>query len=163
MALLLLTLALSLSVVLMMRSASEPEPMFCGVVSPEVPEVIRQRWASLDSARLEPWRERLGRELDLKNGMNHFKANCAACHKPDRDMTGPALQGLLSRAPQPALEWYLAFMQREDSLVKAGEPYTLALRERWGNVPWLHPNTLTREDLLDVLVFVETYEPRVWP
>ncbi len=92
-----------------------------------------------------------------------FKTNCGACHKPDRDMTGPALQGLLSRAPQPALGWYLAFMQRQDSLIKAGEPYTLVLRERWGDPPWLHPNTLTREDLLDALVFVELYERRPVP
>ena len=162
-ALLLLALGLSLSIWLVVRSASEPEPMFCGVVDPEVPDVIRQRWAALDSARLEPWRERLGREPDLKNGRDVFRGNCAACHKPDGDMTGPALQGLLSRAPQPALEWYLAFMENEDSLIKASDPYTLDLRERWGHYPWRHPHALSREDLLDVLVGVELYEARPVP
>jgi mono/diheme cytochrome c family protein len=159
-ALLLLTLAISLSLWLVIRSASEPEPMFCGVVDPEEPDVLRQRWAVSDAARLAPWRERLGREPDLKNGSNVFKTSCAACHKPDKDMTGPALQGLLSRAPQPALEWYLAFMQHEDSLIKAGDTYTLALREQWGHSSSLHPNELTRKELLDALVFVELYESR---
>lgn len=162
-ALLLLALAISLSLWLVIRSASEPESRWCGVADPEVPEVIQQRWAALDSARLVPWLERLGREPDLKKGSNLFKGNCAACHKPDRDMTGPALQGLLSRAPQPAIEWYLAFMQNEDSLIKAGDPYTLGLRERWGNYPWRHPNALSRDDLLDVLVYVEMYEARPVP
>ena len=156
-------MAISLSVLLVVRRASEPEPMFCGVVSPDVPEVIQQRWAALDSARLAPWRERLGREPDLKNGINLFKGNCAACHKPDRDMSGPALQGILSRAPQPALVWYLAFMQNEDSLITAGDPYTLGLRERWGNNPWRHPNALHRDELWDVLVYVEMYESKPMP
>ena len=162
-ALLLLTTAICLTLWLGIRSASQPEPMFCGVVSPEVPEIIQQRWAALDSARLAPWRERLGREPDLKNGSNLFKGNCAACHKPDRDITGPALQGLLTRAPQPALEWYLAFMLNEYSLVKSEDPYTMALRQRWGNNPWLHPNVLSRDELLDVLVYVELYEARPVP
>lgn len=162
-ALLLLTMAICLSLWLVIRSVFMPEPLYCGVMSPEVPEVIQQRWAALDSARLSPWRERLGREPDLKNGMNLFKGNCAACHKPDRDMTGPALQGLLARAPEPALEWYLAFMQNEDSLIIAGDPYTMGLRERWGNSQWRHPNTLSRNELLDVLVYVELYEARAVP
>ena len=162
-ALLLLVVAISLSVWLVVRSASEPEQMFCCVVTPEVPDVIQQRWAAQDSARLAPWRERLGREPDLTNGSSVFKANCAACHKPDKDMTGPALQGVLSRAPRPALDWYLAFMQHEDSLIKTGEPYTLALHKRWGNSASLHPYRLSRKDLLDVLVFVELYEARQRP
>ena len=97
-----------------------------------MPEKVKARWAVLDSARLAPWRERLGTEPDRELGKNLFKGNCAACHKPDRDMSGPALQGILDRAPQPALDWYITFMTNSDPLIKAGEPYTLALRERWG-------------------------------
>lgn len=159
-ALLVLVVAIFLSVWLTVCSASEPEQIYCGVVSPDVPDAVRERWTAQDSARQASWRERLGRAPDLKNGSHVFKGNCAACHKPDKDMTGPALRGLLTRAPQPALDWYLAFMQNEDSLIKAGEPYTLALRERWGNSSWLHPLAPSREDLLDVLVFVELYEAR---
>ncbi len=140
-------------------SGSEPEPMFCGVGSePDVSEEVRKRWAASDSARLAPWRERLAIEPDLENGKNVFRANCAACHKPDKDVSGPALQGILDRAPEPALNWYIAFMSNEYSLVKAGDPYTLALRERWRNIPWFHPNELSTKDLLDVLVWVELYK-----
>jgi len=51
-----------------------------------------------------------------------------------------------------------AFMTSSDPLIQADEPYTFALRERWGNSPWLHPNDLSRKELLDVLVYVELYE-----
>jgi len=139
--------------------ASEPEPMYCGVGSgPEVPEKVKARWAVLDPARLAPWRERLGTKPDRDLGKNLFKGNCAACHKPDRDMSGPALQGILDRAPQPALDWYIAFMTNSEMLINAGEPYTLAVRERWGNSLWLHPNDLIRKERLDVLVYVELVE-----
>ena len=30
-------------------------------------------------------------------GEKVFKGNCAACHKPDKDMTGPALKGAKAR------------------------------------------------------------------
>lgn len=32
-----------------------------------------------------------------------FKANCANCHKPDADFTGPALKGV--REKEPSKEW----------------------------------------------------------
>ena len=159
-----MSVAAAIAAGLVWHSASRSSQIFCGVGDgPVVPEVVRERWNAQDSMWLAQWRERLGRDPDVKNGAKVFKGKCGACHRPDQDMTGPALQGLLSRAPQPALEWYLAFMQRQDSLIKAGEPYTLALRERWGAPPWLHPNMLTREDLLDALVFVELYERRPVP
>lgn len=154
--------ACSILVWVFWNQASEPEPMYCGVgSSPDVPEKVKARWAALDSARLAPWRQRLGTEPDRKLGENLFKSNCAACHRPDRDVSGPALQGILDRAPQPALDWFIAFMTNADSLITTREPYTLALRESWGNNPWLHPNDLSRKELLDVLVYVELYEPGV--
>ena len=32
-----------------------------------------------------------------------FKANCANCHKPDADYTGPALKGWKDRIPSPEI------------------------------------------------------------
>jgi mono/diheme cytochrome c family protein len=135
---------------------------YCGVVDNELPELVMERHARADSIRLQPIINRLGHKADLRNGRNTFKSHCAACHKPDKDLSGPALKGLLDRAPKPALQWYLAFIGKEDSLVRIGEPYTIALRDRWDNSPWLHPNRdLTREDLLDLLAWVEMYEARM--
>src|SRR5258705_4712142 len=33
------------------------------------------------------------------DGAALFKANCASCHKPDKDFTGPALKGWKDRVP----------------------------------------------------------------
>ena len=36
-------------------------------------------------------------EPDLALGEKLFKQNCASCHFPDKDMTGPALKGARQR------------------------------------------------------------------
>lgn len=65
-----------------------------------------------------------------------FKNNCSACHFYDKDMNGPALKGVLMRAPYP--EWFSDFIRNEDSLITIKEPYTLLLRKRWSHTPWTH-------------------------
>ena len=41
----------------------------------------------------------LTNNLSLQDGEALFKANCASCHKPDKDFTGPALKGWKDRIP----------------------------------------------------------------
>jgi cytochrome c553 len=42
-----------------------------------------------------------------QDGQALFKANCASCHKPDKDFTGPMLKGAREREPNPdwAYQW----------------------------------------------------------
>ena len=51
-------------------------------------------------------------------------AKCATCHRFDKNTTGPALQGMMKRAP--SREWLMAYLQNEDSLIRSGD--TVALR-----------------------------------
>jgi len=60
----------------------------------------------------------------MKNAPIYLKKNCAACHLLDKPTTGPALQGMMKRAP--SREWLKAYLQNEDSLIRSGD--TLALR-----------------------------------
>lgn len=53
-----------------------------------------------------------------------FKANCAACHKPDKDFTGPALQGWKDRVP--AGDWIYKWIANSADL-RESEPYAKAL------------------------------------
>lgn len=138
---------------------SEKQPMpICGVADPPMEE--RERMLRADSMRAIILRDRFGVLPDLRNGEKVFKGNCASCHKPDMDMTGPALKGLLDRTEPPALERYLTFLLHEDSLVTAGDPYTIKLRQHWGNSQWMHPlGGLERKDLIDVLAYCESWGP----
>lgn len=124
----------------------------CGVVAPP------RCGNTLDMSRLPGLEARLGTKADPLRGEKLFKGHCASCHRPDADMTGPAPRGVLDRAPQPALEWVHAFVRKEDSLITAKDPYALALQERWkGASAWQHRSDFTRQDVCDVLAFVELY------
>jgi len=38
-------------------------------------------------------------QANAQDGKALFQANCASCHNPIKDATGPALQGITGRAP----------------------------------------------------------------
>ena len=65
------------------------------------------------------------------DGQALFKANCASCHKPDKDFTGPALQGWKSRVPN--VEWVYKWVANSADL-RETEPYAKALFAKWNKV-----------------------------
>jgi len=58
-----------------------------------------------------------------------FTANCAACHHPVKDATGPALQGSLLRCPDSA--WLKAFVKNSQQMIKRGDKYSADLFTKW--------------------------------
>ncbi|MES2848298.1 MAG: cytochrome c, partial [Bacteroidota bacterium] len=69
---------------------------------------------------------------ELAKGKALFKANCASCHKPDVDMTGPALKGVRSRTPTP--DWaYKWLMNNNVNTMLGTDPYAKRLLAKWGS------------------------------
>ncbi|MFT5819764.1 MAG: hypothetical protein ACI8ZM_000989 [Crocinitomix sp.] len=92
-----------------------------------------------------------------KNGEILFNQNCASCHFPDKDMTGPALNGARERGEENAYKmWIYDFIQNEDSLVQIEDAYTLKLREKWGwtNGEWSHRENLTKAEIDDLFNYI---------
>jgi len=54
-----------------------------------------------------------------------FKVNCAACHKPIGDMTGPGLQG--AKARWEGKGDIYAWVKNSQAYLKTGNPYAKAL------------------------------------
>ena len=59
-----------------------------------------------------------------QNGEALFKANCASCHKPDKDFTGPMLKGAREREPNP--EWAYKWVNNVNTMVET-DPYAKKL------------------------------------
>ena len=57
-----------------------------------------------------------------------FKAQCANCHKPDVDYTGPALQGWKER--QPSKDWIYKWVANPSAMI-ASDDYAKALFAKW--------------------------------
>lgn len=66
----------------------------------------------------------------LLQGEAMFKANCAACHKPKGDFTGPALAGCRSRGDGP--DWAYRFTNNTNKMIEK-DPYARYLLKRYGS------------------------------
>lgn len=139
--------------------ASKPPPFYCGTAPVEVDSNVLERRERRESLRRSAMEARFGAGVDPERGMKIFKMECAACHKLDRDMTGPALNGALDRAPQPGIVWLRSFLTAQDSLIRVKEPYATALQATWGNYPWRHERAqLSTAQFKDLMAWVEVHQ-----
>lgn len=132
--------------------STEPQALaWCGVVDAPTSEHV-------DPLRVSELEALYGHPVQLGRAKKLFKGHCAACHKVDRDMSGPALSGLFGRVPKPELEWLYLFMRADDSLFRAGHPYMIELHQRSGGGIWDHRlSGLTEEELRQVFAYTESF------
>ena len=94
-----------------------------------------------------------------QNGEALFKANCASCHKPDKDFTGPALKGWKDRVP--AGDWVYKWIGNSADL-RESEPYAKALFAKWNKTQMTAFGAqLKKEDIDAILKYVDDWAPPV--
>ena len=73
-----------------------------------------------------PLSKSLSQEADLVAGKSLFNTNCAACHKLDKKMTGPALRHVEERLLNDEgldREWLSAWIRNSAKVIKSGDAY----------------------------------------
>ncbi|CAN5290117.1 c-type cytochrome [soil metagenome] len=90
-----------------------------------------------------------------QNGEQLFKANCAACHKPDKDYTGPALKG--AREREPSADWAYKWVGHVDEMV-VNDPYAKGLFEKYKSKMTSFPD-LKKEEIKAILDYADAYKP----
>lgn len=94
-----------------------------------------------------------------QDGEKLFKQNCASCHKPDKDMTGPALKGARQRwIDNSSEEKMYDWVRNSQAVVASGDAYANSLFTKW-NKSVMTAQNLTNEQIDAVLEYVETYTP----
>ena len=91
-------------------------------------------------------------------GAKLFKGNCASCHKPDKDMTGPALKGAVARweGKGDIHEW----VKNSSAYIKTGNSYAKELFDAWkGSV--MTAQALSNEEIDAILYYADNYTPPV--
>jgi len=68
--------------------------------------------------------------LQIELGKALFKANCASCHSPVNDMTGPALAGCRDRGTGP--DWAYRFTNNSNLMIET-DPYAKYLFKKYGS------------------------------
>ena len=98
-------------------------------------------------------------QTDIAAGKALFANNCASCHNPIKDATGPALQGVTQRVPDKAK--LHAWIRNNNAVRAAGDPYFTALYEKWQKTPMNQFTSLSDADIDNILAYVETYKAPV--
>lgn len=93
-----------------------------------------------------------------QNGEALFKANCANCHKPLEDFTGPALKGARDR--EPSKDWVYAWV-KNSAIVREKDAYGKALFEKWNKTQMNSFPTLKNEEIDAILDYADKFVPVV--
>lgn len=85
-----------------------------------------------------------------------FKANCASCHKPDADFTGPALKGV--RDKEPSKEWIYKWVASPAAMI-ATDAYAKQLFEKWKPTVMTAFPQLKKEEIDAIMDYADAYTP----
>ncbi|MBP8822746.1 MAG: c-type cytochrome [Flavobacteriales bacterium] len=90
------------------------------------------------------------------NGEKIFKANCGSCHKPDKDMTGPAVKGAKERwdGKGDVHEW----IKDSQGYIKSGNAHAKQIFEEHNKIV-MPPQALTNEEIDAVLYYADNFAP----
>lgn len=94
---------------------------------------------------------------NAQDGEKLFQQNCASCHKPDKDMTGPALKGSRQRwIDNSSEDNFYSWVRNSGEVIASGDAYANELFNKW-NKSTMTPQNLTNEQIDAVFEYIESY------
>lgn len=90
------------------------------------------------------------------DGKALFQANCASCHNPIKDATGPALKGVSGRVPNK--EWLYKWVKNSASLISSGDKYANEIYTKWNKTAMTAFPALSNEEIDAIIKYAEDYE-----
>jgi mono/diheme cytochrome c family protein len=87
---------------------------------------------------------------DAAAGKSLFNSNCAACHKLDKDMTGPALRGITERLDK---DWLSSWIRNSSKMIKAGDSYAVEVFEKYNKTPMTAFPQFSDADIDNILAY----------
>ncbi len=91
------------------------------------------------------------------NGEALFKANCASCHHPTKDGTGPALKGVDGRVPSQ--EWLYKWVKNSAAVIASGDSYANDIYKKWNKTAMTAFQSLKNEEIDAIVEYVNSYSP----
>lgn len=122
---------------------------------------ISQRFKSLALATIAllSFTYNIHAQGDAAAGEVLFKANCASCHFPHKDMTGPSLKGARERwIENSSEENFYAWVKNSQGVIKSGDSYANSLFSKWGKSV-MTPQAVNDAQIDDIFAYVEGFTP----
>ncbi|HPF10358.1 MAG TPA: c-type cytochrome [Flavobacteriaceae bacterium] len=88
-----------------------------------------------------------------------FKANCAACHKLDKKMTGPALRGVVAKYND--CDWLHNWISNSQGMVKSGDARAVKVFEENNQAVMTAFPALTATDIDNILAYTSQPKPEI--
>lgn len=95
---------------------------------------------------------------DPANGKKLFNANCAACHKLDTKMTGPALRGV---GDKHSKEWLYSWIHNSAAMIASGDADAVKLFNEYNKTQMTPFPQLSEKDIDDIIAY--TMAPKEEP
>lgn len=95
-------------------------------------------------------------QANAQDGKALFQANCASCHNPIKDATGPALQGITGRAP--STEWIHKWVRNSAAVIASGDKYANDIYAKWNKTAMTAFPNLKEEEIDAIIKYVEEYK-----
>lgn len=92
-----------------------------------------------------------------QDGKALFQANCASCHNPLKDATGPALQGVDKQVPSK--EWLHKWVRNSAALIASGDKYANEIYTKWNKTAMTAFPNLKDEEIDAIIDYVNSVKP----
>lgn len=92
------------------------------------------------------------------DGKALFQSNCASCHNPLKDATGPALKGVDGRVPSK--EWLYNWVHNSSAVVASGDKYANDLFNKWQKAQMTAFPQLSTEEIDAIVTYVNSVEEK---
>ena len=94
-------------------------------------------------------------DLDVNKGKSLFNANCAACHKLNKNLIGPALAGVSEKYEK---EWLYTWIKNSSAMIKSGDERAVAIWEEYNKAAMNAFPQLSNNDIDNILAYTD-YKP----
>ncbi len=89
-------------------------------------------------------------------GEKMFKANCASCHKPDKRLIGPPLQGVAAKYEND-FDYITKFVHNSQEVIASGDARAVTIFEEYGKQVMTPFPDLTQEDVEHILAYADSF------
>jgi len=86
------------------------------------------------------------------NGEKLFKSTCAACHKLEGKLLGPALKGITEIREQ---KWLISWIKDSPGMIKSGDKLAIQVFEENNKLPMIANPQLSDQDIIDILAYTK--------
>lgn len=88
----------------------------------------------------------------VEEGKTIFTTRCASCHNVNKILVGPALSGVDQRRN---IDWIINFVHSSQKVVKSGDPYAVALFNKFNKVQMPDHPDLTADNIKSIVEYIK--------